>query len=156
MRSRHEGSIVWRGVARPRPIVAALAAIVVSSCSLFVGSKEVAHDWAVTAVGDNTLTLVVAVGSGTCDRFDHLDLTETSTEVTITAMVVEHESGTGVVGGGCTDDLELVHVDVALEEPLGDRTLSGCAPGSGGLEDYFGTVDGGRSTDDCAEIVDGW
>jgi hypothetical protein len=135
---------------------AAVLPLVISSCSMFATSTEVAHDWALTGIDGNTVAVVVAVGSSSCDRFKGVEVAETATEVSITALVAEKEAGSGLFGAGCTDDLGVEIVDVVLDQPLGDRTLTGCAPGDTGLEDYFGEIDGGRISVDCAEIIDSW
>jgi hypothetical protein len=123
-------------------------AILVSACS---GWRETSHDWAVTGIDGSTLSIVVAVGSGSCNRFERVVVEETAEDVTVTAVV-----GDKIVnpfGGGCTDDMNSEFVDVTLEAPLGDRQLLGCAPGAEGLQDYF---DDARQGGDCAEIIDGW
>jgi hypothetical protein len=122
-------------------------ALLVSSCS---GWRETSHDSAVTGIDGSTLSLVVAVGSGSCNRFERVIVEETPEDVTLTAVV-----GDKIVnpfGGGCTDDLNVEFVDATLEAPLGDRQLLGCAPGPEGLQNYFDDV---RQGDDCAEIVPG-
>lgn len=123
-------------------------ALLVACCG---GWTEVEHDWAVTGIDGSTLSIVVAVGSGSCNRFERVEVEETPEDVTITAVV-----GDKIVnpfGGGCTDDLNVESVDVTLAEPLGDRELLGCAPGADGMQNLFGDV---RQGDDCAEVVDGW
>ncbi len=123
-------------------------ALVVSSCS---GWTDASHDWAVTRIEGSTLSIVVAVGSGSCNRFERMVVEETPEDVTITAVV-----GDKIVnpfGGGCDADLNFEFVDVALEAPLGDRQLLGCAPGPEGLQNYFDDV---RQGDHCAEVIDGW
>ncbi len=129
------------------------AALIVSSCGLFSAWTSKAHDWALTALDDNSLALVVAVGSSNCDRFEQVEVAETDTEVTITAVVSQKEARHGIFGAGCNADLNIETVEIVLEQPLGTKSLSGCAPGDSGLEDYFGQIAGGRAGDDCAEVV---
>ena len=102
---------------------------------------------------NSSLTLVVAVGSSNCDRFEQVEVAETETEVMITAVVSEKEAGQGFLGADCNADLNVETVEIVLARPLGTRSLTGCAPGDSGLEDYFGQIFGGRLGDDCAEIV---
>lgn len=128
-----------------------LIGLVVSSCSAWV---EGAHDWALTGVDGNILNVVVAVGSGSCDRFEAIEVSETQTEVSITAVVSEKEPGSGLFTTGCTADMGFEHVEVVLERRLGERTLTGCAPGDVGLQNYFADPGRGRTSDDCAEVVD--
>lgn len=130
-----------------------LVGLVVASCSAWV---EGAHDWALTSVDGSVLNVVVAVGSGSCDRFEGIVVSETQTEVKVTAMVSEKEPGSGLFTTGCTASLRFEHVEVVLNRPVGDRDLTGCAPGDVGLQDYFADPDRGRTSDDCAEIVDGY
>jgi hypothetical protein len=70
----------------------------------------------------------VIVGSGSCDRLDRIDVSETPTDVTLTAVVVETEPGSGLFGVACTADLESEFVNVDLDAPLAARTLLGCDP----------------------------
>lgn len=52
-------------------------------------------------LNDDSLTLVVAVGSSNCDRFGQVEGAETDTAVTITAVVSEKETGLGLLDSGC-------------------------------------------------------
>lgn len=133
-----------------RLAIAFVVLLVVSSCSLSAKSTDVAHDWALTSVNGNTLEVVVAVGSGSCDRFKGIEVSETSTEVNITAVVAEKQAGSGLFAAPCTSDLGFENIEVVLEQPLGERTLTGCGPGDAGLEKYFADR---RTSDSCAEIV---
>ncbi len=126
-------------------------ALLVSSCS---GWRETSHDWALTGIDGSTLSLVVAVGSGSCNRFERVIVEETPQDVRLTAVVGDKIAGP--FGGGCDADLNVEFVDAVLQESLGDRELLGCAPGPDGLGDYFGQIDGGRQGNDCAEVIDGW
>jgi hypothetical protein len=127
-------------------------AILVSSCS---GWTEAANDWAVTSIDGSTLSIVVAVGSGSCDRFQRVVVEETPEDVTITAVVETRSAN--LLGQGCDMDMNFEYVDLTLEEPLGERSLVGCGRrGADGLGDYFSGRDGGRQGRDCAEVVDGW
>lgn len=129
-----------------------VVAALVSSCSFWTDG---AHDWAVIGVNESSLLIIVAVGSGSCDRFERLVIEESAEEVNITA-VVETKS-TSLLGQSCDMDMNFEYVDLTLEEPLGDRALLGCAPGGAdGMGDYFSERDRGRQGHDCAEVVDGW
>lgn len=130
-----------------------LAGLFFASCSVWV---EGSHDWALTNVDGTVLNVVVAVGSGSCDRFEAIEVSETETEVNITAVVSEKEPGSGLFTTGCTADMGFEHFEIVLDRALGDRTLTGCAPGDVGLQNYFADPDRGRTSDDCAEIVDGY
>jgi hypothetical protein len=129
-------------------VIVALVGLLASACS---GWRETSHDWALTAIDGSTLSIVVAVGSGSCNRFERVVVEETPEDVTLTAVV-----GDKIVnpfGGGCTDDLNVEFVDVSLEEPLGERRLLGCMPGADGMQNLFGEA---RQGNDCAEVIDGW
>lgn len=112
---------------------------------------EESHDWVLTEVDGATLTLLVAVGSGTCDRFDRVDVTETGEEVSVVAVVVS--------GGGpssprvCTMDMQFSLVEVTLEQPLGTREITGCLLNREGS--YFND-DRGVDRTSCADVVDFW
>jgi hypothetical protein len=137
-----------------RLVWVSVLALTIASCSLFAATRDDPHDWALQDVVGNTLTLVVEVGSSSCDHFKAVEVDETPTKVNITTLVTEREAGPGPLSAGCTSDLVLRHVDVVLVEPLGERGLVGCAPGGEAAQDYFGHIDGGRASTDCSEIVD--
>lgn len=113
-----------------------------------VRGVEESHDWVLTEVDGATLTLLVAVGSGTCDRFDRVDVTETGEEASIVAVVVS--------GGGpssprvCTADMGISLVEVTLEQPLGTREVTGCLHNREGS--YFDD-DRGIDRTSCADVV---
>ena len=136
-----------------RLVFVSLVGLVLASCSAWVDGL---HDWALTSVDGSVLNVVVAVGSGSCDRFEAIEVSETETEVNITAVVSEKEPGSGLFATGCTADMGFEHFEVGLDRALGERTLTGCAPGDVGLQNYFADPDRGRTSDDCAEIVDGY
>ena len=113
-----------------------------------VPGVEKVHDWVLTQVDGATLTLLVAVGSGTCDRFDRVDVTETGEEVSVVAVVVS--------GGGpssprvCTMDMQFSLVEVTLDQPLGIREATGCLLNREGS--YFNDERGVDRTS-CADVV---
>lgn len=129
-----------------------LAGLIVVSCSSWV---EGAHDWALTSVDGNVLSVVVAVGSSSCDRFEGVEVSEDQSEVSISALVSEKQSG-GLFTTGCNSDMGFENIEIELNHPLGDRALTGCVPGDTGLHAYFADPTRGRTSDDCAEIVDGY
>lgn len=67
------------------------------------------------------------------------------------AVVAEKEPGPRFGNA----DMSCESVEVVLDWPIGDRILTGCGPGEGGMQGYFADRDNGRTTDDCAEIVAG-
>lgn len=134
-----------------RLMFVSLVGLVLASCSAWVDGV---NDWALTGVDGNVLNVVVAVGSGNCDRFKAVEVSETEEEVDITAVVSEKNPGSGLFTTPCTTDMGFEHVEVVLQRPVGGRVLTGCAPGDVGLGDYFADPDRGRTSDDCAEIVE--
>lgn len=85
--------------------------------------KEVRQvTWALPREADGRSIQVVAeYGGSTCTRFDRWEVDEAADAVEVRAYV-EFELG------ACTDDLVGTPHTVELEEPLGDRPLSGCNP----------------------------
>lgn len=71
---------------------------------------------------DNELTIWVAAGSSTCDRFDGVDVYETDSTVEIRAWMTHNASK------ACLWDSTMEPVTIQLDAPLGDRTLTGCNP----------------------------
>ncbi len=65
--------------------------------------------------------MVTYVGSGSCNDFDRVDVDESTERVLIHAYVTAKGGDTD-----CTDDYTWQATEVELEEPLGDRSLSGC------------------------------
>ncbi len=65
--------------------------------------------------------VAVAVGGG-CDKFERIDVSETSDAVSIRAFYRETTFADTV----CTTELKIQDVDVHLDAPLGSRMLEGC------------------------------
>ncbi len=91
--------------------------------------REATASWELSAAVDPSATvlpIIVFVGSSTCERFEGVEVAETSDAVTATAII---SSPTG--DQGCTSDMRTERVEVTLQEPLGARELLGCgqAPG---------------------------
>lgn len=140
-------------------LISALAATSVAACGL--SGTEVAHDWALTGIDGAALSVVVAVGSSSCDHLDIVAVEEAPDEVTATAVVIETGGRTFPwETGACTADLVLEPVTSTLGQPLGGRTLSGCHPGDEELQDHFSShrsEQGNQGPDDCATIIpDPW
>jgi hypothetical protein len=108
---------------------------------------EEPHDWVLTEVDGATLTLWVAVGSGTCDRFDRVDVTETEEEISIVAVV---DSATGPSKMVCTASMITLPVEVTLDQPLDSREVTGCR-----LNREGSNFDDDRGIDraSCADLV---
>jgi hypothetical protein len=116
-----------------------------SGCS----SSVTATDWALAGPpGDGELTVVVQVGSSSCDSLESVEVAEDGSSVQITARV-RH---TRRLGLGCTDDLNLETVALELDAPLGTRMLTGCVLGA---DAYFNHGDGTQRAS-CDEVVEGY
>ena len=83
-------------------------------------------DWWLSENVDGTrLDVVTYVGSGSCTEFDRVHVEESAEDVLIEAYVT-------VQGNDCTDDYTWASTQVELDDPLGDRALTGCvAPANG-------------------------
>lgn len=90
-------------------------------------SLEEIHRWQLDEVNGNVVTIGVDVGSGNCDHFNRIDVSETDTEVQITAIV---NHGPVFRNALCRADDVWTLVDVTFDAPLGDRTSMGCRPPS--------------------------
>jgi hypothetical protein len=76
------------------------------------------------------LSLLVRVGSGSCNEFDDVEVVESESTVSVDAKV-DYYTGED----DCTADDSFVETTVELERPLGDRSLEGCRPTVGPLSD---------------------
>lgn len=73
------------------------------------------------AASGRTLSLVVRVGSSSCNEFQDIEVTESADSVRLDATV---SYGAGI--GDCTADDSVAATSVELEDDLGDRRLTGC------------------------------
>jgi len=89
-------------------------AVLVTACN---GVEKTS--WDLTDARGKTLNLVVEVAP--CVPFDHINVTETNEDVTVTAYR-RHEN----TGRACPDILLHEPHTVELDAPLGERTLRGC------------------------------
>lgn len=101
----------------------ATALIVLGACGSDDDSAETSGPafWSVTEpVSGAEFDIVIEVGSSSCDSLDRVIVDETSTTVTIEAIV--RNSGDEI----CTMDMVIETETITLDEPLGDRELLGC------------------------------
>lgn len=99
------------------------ALLALAACSSDAGGREEAR-WRLTAEPDGRrIELRAEFGGSSCTEFDSWAVDETEAQVEIRAVIVRDT-------GDCTDDLVVEPHTVELEEPLGDRPLHGCEPGS--------------------------
>jgi hypothetical protein len=91
-----------------------------------------------------TLSLVVRVGSSSCNELRDVEVTESADSIRVDATV--SQGG----GGDCTADDSVAETSVELERDLGDRSLTGCRP-DGPLSAGFAPEM--SSSDDCRAAV---
>jgi hypothetical protein len=92
-----------------------------------------------------TLSLIVRVGSSSCNEFQDVEVTESADSVRLDAMV---SYGAGI--GDCTADDSVAETSVELDDDLGDRRPTGCRPDgrlSGGFKPEL------SSSQDCRAAV---
>jgi hypothetical protein len=98
-----------------------LVALFVSFVALLTACDGVEKtSWSLTDEPDGT-TLHLVVEVAPCVPFDHINVTETNEDVTVTAYR-RHEN----TGRACPQILLHEPHTVQLEAPLGERTLRGC------------------------------
>ena len=83
--------------------------------------------WLAEPISDTAIPVVVYTGSGSCNSFDRVDVKETDDEVAIRAFVER----TGE--RDCTADYNWHFAPVTLDQPLGERKLTGCTAPTLGL-----------------------
>jgi hypothetical protein len=79
-------------------------------------------EWSLRRATGRSLELLVAVGSPGCYEYESIQVSESASAVEITTRV-KHERNVD-----CNDSLAFKEVRVALDEPLGERKLTGCKP----------------------------
>ena len=62
------------------------------------------------------------IGSSSCDSFDLIEVQESDSAVDVQVLVKSNGNA------GCTADMRMQAITVDLDEPLGVRELTGCAP----------------------------
>jgi hypothetical protein len=74
--------------------------------------------WRLLSTNADGTELTIAVGmGGTCEKFDHIDVTESDSSVTITPILVTN------LAGACADSLMSFEQKVVLQNPVGTRDL---------------------------------
>lgn len=112
-----------------------LALITVAALTAAIG--ECANidrtSWRLTQpTGESDTVIHIGVQVGGCDEFERIDVRETEVDVTgrlIGVVTIEAFIETGV-RSDCPDILLEEEHTVELDEPLGNRPLSGCSPPS--------------------------
>ena len=97
------------------------AAVLLGACGLGAGEVLIDGEWSLEGLSPDGRSLLVAVPTGGCDRFESWEVVEDDDAVTITARVRRDEGA-----GGCTSELIVATLEHELAEPLGDRALLGC------------------------------
>jgi hypothetical protein len=96
-------------------------AIVVLGCGDGGGPVARTSWWLAAEPGGRQVELTVLVASSACERFDGVRVTERVDRVELIATVRVTETG-----AACVRDLTTLPVTVALDHPLGGRSLTGC------------------------------
>lgn len=86
------------------------------------GRIEPSSWWLVSAPSGRTVDIAVLVGSDGCEELEDVLVNESSSRVRLQARVRATDHGRE-----CREDLRYVPQTVTLEQPLGSRTLTGCA-----------------------------
>lgn len=117
--------------------VALAVPLSLSSCSEHTSTA--ATDWDLLAAGGRRIEILVWVGSSSCESLKTVETDETSSSVTLTAII--ELSG----DSDCTADLTTEVTTVDLESDLGNRDLRGCRPRDPATESEH------REINDCSE-----
>jgi len=109
---------VGRSIARSAAVL--LVAVTASACSGGDGSTIERTEWLLAETSNNrTLELYVYAGGSSCVDYDRVEVAATPDDVTVAAYVRWS-------GPGCSEDFRWEEVPVELDEPLGERDLTGC------------------------------
>ncbi|MHA7132504.1 hypothetical protein [Oerskovia turbata] len=118
-----------RGTTPTRPTAAArahvfvalgvLGALTLSACGAGDPQRRRA-EWILGVADGATLAVGVYAGGSTCVDYDGVEVEEGAEAVEVRAYVWQTE-------GACSEDFGVKVVEVELDEPLGDRSLVGCA-----------------------------
>lgn len=77
----------------------------------------VSMPWKLLSIHGSALTIVAAAGDGSCTIADGVNVTETSSKVTLGAY------SRNLHAGACADPLQIARYTIELKQPLGDRSL---------------------------------
>lgn len=111
---------------RARLVVGAGVAFLVIAVLVAASVRPVSQiPWTVTAISADgrTVSIEVRMGSSSCVAFDRTTVTEGAQEVQILTYASRKVLDLSAL---CTADSQVMHLDVELEEPLGERLLTGC------------------------------
>jgi hypothetical protein len=99
-------------------------------------------EWSLLKATGRSLELRVYVG-GSCDEYEGIKVDESARRVAVTTRIKRERNA------DCNDVLTSKEVTVVLDRPIGQRTLSGCAPTDAlgrGRDDRFAPCDRPEST----------
>ncbi|MEV7962724.1 hypothetical protein [Oerskovia paurometabola] len=99
--------------------VGAAAVAVLAGCGLGE-PQRVRVEWVLLAQDGTDLEVAVFAGGSTCIDVDEVEVDESAETVEVRAFVQRTR-------GACSEDFGVRPTTVALDEPLGDRELVGCA-----------------------------
>jgi len=99
----------------------AVIGLLVSGCGSGDKVERVHAAWSLRAAPtDDQLPITVHIGSGSCNKFDGLLVTESATEVSVEAFVNHRERKYCTLEDGMRFEI------IQLASPLGTRRLVGC------------------------------
>ncbi|MFF3066034.1 hypothetical protein ACFVQ3_15925 [Oerskovia sp. NPDC057915] len=126
-----------RGVACAA-VAGALGVAVLAGCE--TGEPQrLRVEWVLLAQDGTALEVAVFAGGSTCIDVDEVEVDESTETVEVRAFVRR-------TAGACSEDFGVRLTTLALEEPLGDRDLVGCAGDAVQVKGW------GRAADtDCTE-----
>ncbi|MBD8062419.1 hypothetical protein [Oceanitalea stevensii] len=105
-----------------RPILMAIGVLAAASACTSASVAVERVQWSVSEdASGHQLSLLVYAGGSTCVDYDRVDVDEGGEVVEIRAYLRVDKNSP------CSEDLRIEEVAVELTEPLGDRSLVGCA-----------------------------
>jgi hypothetical protein len=118
--ARSGRTLAWRSL-----VVAVVLLSVLGACSgsdAAEGRVEPTSWWLAAEPAGRTVEVAVLVGPERCERFEDVLVSEHANRVRLQARVRVVETG-----AACREELRFVRERVQLDQPLGGRTLTGCA-----------------------------
>lgn len=107
-------------------VIGVAVAVVVIAVLVAASVRSVSQTpWTLTAISPDgrSLSIEVKMGSSSCIGFDRTTVTEDTDEVQVQTYASRKVLNLQAV---CTADAQILRLDVQLEEPLGERLLTGC------------------------------
>jgi hypothetical protein len=120
-RAEH-GSKTTGGIALLVGVVLLAVVGAVGTSGAETGRVEPSSWWLTAPPSGRTVEVAVLVGSDGCEELEDVLVSESSSRVRLQARVRATDHGYQ-----CREDLRYVPQRITLEQPLGSRTLTGCA-----------------------------